>query len=232
VNLHLPSLISPSIPILTPRRTTNKPNELDDALVRAGRISVRVGFTNASKHQAEEIFLRMFIDLPTTSSSRAELDSSSDPALLSTSEKSGFTDLLASLPDDETTKALRNLARTFAERIPPGDFSPADLQDYLLIHKKSPQNAVENVQSWIEKVYEERKKKADEVEAEREGRREERMREKERFSREVREAVRGLESEQAKDEGKDGFKEDGKGEEKGDNGSEGNSEEKGEAKTT
>ena len=29
--------------------TTNKPHELDNVLVRAGRISVRVGFKNASK---------------------------------------------------------------------------------------------------------------------------------------------------------------------------------------
>jgi mitochondrial chaperone BCS1 len=170
----------------------------------------------------------MFIDLPTTSSSRAELDSSSDAALLTTSEKSAFTDLLASLPDDSTTQNLRVLAKTFAKRIPPGDFSPADLQDYLLIHKKSPQNAVDNVTSWIEKVYEERKKKADEVEAEREGRREERIREKERFSREVREAVRGLESENAK--GEDG---DTKGEGKVDSKDDGKAggDGKGEAKT-
>ena len=33
--------------------TTNKPYELDEALVRAGRISVRVGFTNASDRASE-----------------------------------------------------------------------------------------------------------------------------------------------------------------------------------
>ncbi|RMZ84399.1 hypothetical protein DV738_g757, partial [Chaetothyriales sp. CBS 135597] len=42
--------------------TTNKPYTLDDALVRAGRISVRVPFTNTTKMQARGLFTRMYVD--------------------------------------------------------------------------------------------------------------------------------------------------------------------------
>lgn len=113
--------------------TTNKPHELDDALVRAGRISVKVAFTNASREQAEQIFLRMYVD--------------------SKEEK---------INSDE----VKELAKQFGESIPDGDFSPADLQDYLLVHKKDPRGAVSDLEQWIENHYKERERKETEKEAE------------------------------------------------------------------
>ena len=118
--------------------TTNKPHELDDALVRAGRISVKVGFGNASKQQSEEIFLRMYVDQQIKGTEKHTA---------------------------EDTK-VKELAKTFADKIPEGDFSPADLQDYLLLHKKEPEIAVENVTKWVEDRYQERKRKEEEKEAE------------------------------------------------------------------
>ncbi|KAK5938793.1 hypothetical protein PMZ80_008985 [Knufia obscura] len=120
--------------------TTNKPHELDDALVRAGRISVKVAFMNASQQQAEEIFLRMYVDLP-------------QPGLAASAEKS-------SSPD------TKDLAKQFADQIPDGEFSPADLQDYLLVHKKDPEGAVRDLKRWMEDQHEERKRKEQEKEAE------------------------------------------------------------------
>lgn len=128
--------------------TTNKVHELDDALVRAGRISVKVAFNNASEQQAEEIFLRMYVGAPNASSSSPLLG----PVKLK--------------PTDPATGTLQYLAKQFASQIPPGDFSPADLQDYLLVHKKDPQGAVDDLKAWIESQYEERKRKTDEKEAE------------------------------------------------------------------
>jgi mitochondrial chaperone BCS1 len=193
-------------------RTTNKPNELDDALVRAGRISVRVGFSNASKRQAEEIFLRMFIDLSTSSSLRGIEESIAPaPASGSDSEKQPCLNL----PDDEKTAHVRTLAKSFAAQVREGDFSPADLQDYLLIHKKDPEKAVGEVQGWMEKVYEERKKKDEEQQGQKEARREEKKRERERFREEVKAAVKGLSGEEDSErEIKGGEKE--KGEKEGD----------------
>ncbi|KIW73892.1 hypothetical protein PV04_01973 [Phialophora macrospora] len=178
--------------------TTNKPNELDDALVRAGRISVRVGFKNASKRQAEEIFLRMFIDLSTPSSLRGmeEASASSTP----TEDEKAEDEF--GLPNGTDTMQVRGLAKDFAALVPEGDFSPADLQDYLLIHKKDPQKAVDEAKSWMEKADEERKRKNEEQKEQKEAWREEKRKERDRFREEVKAAVMGLSSEE--DEAKKG----------------------------
>lgn len=126
--------------------TTNKPHELDDALVRAGRISVKVAFTNASQQQAEEIFLRMYVDLPQP---RAALGNVKH---VSTEKSSG--------PN------TKDLAKQFSEQIQEGEFSPADLQDYLLVHKKDPQGALNDLQQWMQGQHQERKRKEEEKEAE------------------------------------------------------------------
>ncbi|KIW25034.1 uncharacterized protein PV07_10707 [Cladophialophora immunda] len=191
--------------------TTNKPNELDDALVRAGRISVRVGFRNASKRQAEEIFLRMYLDLPTGSSLRGIEEAAAAAAAAATntatapapSSDSDTEKRNLELPDDMETARLRGLAQKFASLIPEGDFSPADLQDYLLIHKKDPEEALDELPQWMEKIYEERKRKEEEKEEEREGKREKNREERRRFREEVKRAVKGVEGDEDEDEDRD-----------------------------
>ncbi|EXJ94983.1 hypothetical protein A1O1_00101 [Capronia coronata CBS 617.96] len=140
--------------------TTNSPKSLDDALVRAGRISVRVEFKNASRTQAEEIFLRMYVDMPSTGS---PLDRKSILEGMDGDERSS---------KNKKTEHLRSLAKEFSAMIPDYDFSPADLQDYLLIHKKDPDKAVEDLQRWIKETTQERRHKEEEREAEKELKRE------------------------------------------------------------
>ncbi|OAP57967.1 hypothetical protein AYL99_07057 [Fonsecaea erecta] len=187
--------------------TTNKPNELDDALVRAGRISVRVGFGNASTRQAEEIFLRMYLDLPQAASLRGVEEAEGAPGSTTTAqalsscdetEKRGFD-----LPNDTATGHLRSLAQKFASLIPEGDFSPADLQDYLLIHKKDPEKALAELPKFMERIYEEREKKEEEKEEEREVKREKDREERRRFREEVKRAVKGVKGDDDEDDGAD-----------------------------
>ncbi|EAQ85986.1 hypothetical protein CHGG_07239 [Chaetomium globosum CBS 148.51] len=40
--------------------TTNKPEALDEALIRPGRVDLQVSFTNATQEQARELFMRMY----------------------------------------------------------------------------------------------------------------------------------------------------------------------------
>lgn len=54
--------------------TTNKPEALDDALIRPGRVDLQVAFTNATNDQARELFERMY-----------EADSAKGPLSLSSS---------------------------------------------------------------------------------------------------------------------------------------------------
>jgi mitochondrial chaperone BCS1 len=119
--------------------TTNKPDDLDDALVRAGRISVRVAFRNASQVQAQELFERMYVN---------------PPVLYSEVEKE--------------KKRIRDCAESFAGQIPDHEFSPADLQEYLLVHKKDPEEAVRGVEEWKREILTERTRKEDEKKAEKE----------------------------------------------------------------
>lgn len=53
--------------------TTNFPDKLDEALIRPGRIDMKVAFTNATRSQISELFIRMYSpDTPTTSSPSSE----------------------------------------------------------------------------------------------------------------------------------------------------------------
>ena len=124
--------------------TTNKPDELDEALVRAGRISVRVAFRNASRVQARELFERMYV---------SEVE--------------------------EEKERIKVCAEDFSGKIADGEFSPADLQEFLLVHKRCPEDAVSEVEEWKGEIMLERNRKEDEKKADRDARAEVRKLEKE-----------------------------------------------------
>lgn len=183
--------------------TTNQPNMLDEALVRAGRISVRVGFKNASKKQAEEIFLRMYVDLPSSRSAGVEDQQQAQQKASKKDEKKSD-----GVQDGSQTDLLRSLAKEFASLIPDHEFSPADLQDYLLVHKKDPAKAVADLPQWKEKTHEERQRKEDEKTEEREAKKEAKREERRRFREEIKAAVK-----ETKDEKDEGGRKDGEAEE-------------------
>jgi len=125
--------------------TTNRPEKLDDALIRPGRVDHQVAFENAKTHQIQELFERMYAnELP-----RTRLQPSVDltpPLTATTSEKVKVLNaVVAEVQGDE----LRALAREFAARVPEGMFSPAELQGFLLKRKKDPRKACEEVEKWV-----------------------------------------------------------------------------------
>ncbi len=154
---------------------------------------MRVGFRNASKRQAEEIFLRMYVDLPSTGQTSEQKE---EPE-----EKAQPTSL------DNHTAHLHDLAKKFADLIPDYEFSPADLQDYLLIHKKDAAKAVEALPKWMEETLDERRRKEEEREVERELKKEAKLEERRKFREEIKAAVQetkdGQEGDDEKDEDKD-----------------------------
>jgi SpoVK/Ycf46/Vps4 family AAA+-type ATPase len=123
--------------------TTNKPEKLDEALVRSGRISVRVSFEKATGEQAKDIFMRMYWHDEEKSENH-------------TSKKGAPT------PSAEHDH-LKTLAQQFGEQIPEHVFSPADLQDFLLTRRKDPQRAIDELEEWKAKAIEERAKKAEDA---------------------------------------------------------------------
>ncbi len=114
--------------------TSNKPQSLDPALVRAGGVDYSVEFTLASKGQAESIFKRMY-----------NYKDEEDEACNTVSH----------LSDDE----LARLAKDFADKIPAGLFSPADIQDYIIFRRFEPQRAIDEVEHWVKEKRAENEKK-------------------------------------------------------------------------
>lgn len=159
--------------------TTNKPEALDDALIRPGRVDLQVAFTNATQEQARELFERMYEadskrkpaaaasapHPPTTNGKPVANGHTEKPAAAHASEPGyhrpngvpngvdgGGTISSEALDDHRleiTIEELRVVAADFAARIPDG-FSPAELQGFLLKRKKDPRRALAEVDNWVE----------------------------------------------------------------------------------
>ncbi|KAF1346218.1 P-loop containing nucleoside triphosphate hydrolase protein [Delphinella strobiligena] len=137
--------------------TTNHPEKLDAALIRAGRVDLQIKFSCATKSQIRNLFLRMY---------QVDVDSASESSL-------------ATLPPEKkhagtggvhhfSTTELDDLAIRFAEEVPEETFAPSDIQGFLLLHKKDPRIAVAEVGAWREKRLAEMEEKAEKDKAKRE----------------------------------------------------------------
>lgn len=159
--------------------TTNKPESLDDALVRPGRVDRQVAFTHASSTQACELFNRMYevawkrsaqkIQALAPASLRVPLPSSGatseDGSKLVQTPKVTAQEPNGSSTDDEDEKPvseeeLKRLAEDFGKTIPEGVFSPAEIQGFLLKRKSSPRKAIADVQEWIEATIKQKESKS------------------------------------------------------------------------
>ena len=154
--------------------TTNHPDKLDDALIRPGRVDMKVGFKLASRSQIRQLFKRMYSADPndTGHDSKAQ-----GPILRNTPQSPTSTRPIvtgtvgngyAKVPNgtanlspkssafDESTLArpLEDIANDFAECLPEGVLTPAEIQGFLLTQKKEPEKALKEVGVWLEKTLE------------------------------------------------------------------------------
>lgn len=107
--------------------TTNHRENLDEALIRPGRVDLQVEFVFASKGVISELFENLY-DV-----SKEDLTALYMPA------------------DFPSKKEVLELARQFSDLVPEGCFSPAEIQGLLLLYKKSPRAALANTPSWLER---------------------------------------------------------------------------------
>lgn len=111
--------------------TTNKPEKLDEALIRPGRVDLQVEFTYATQEQAQELFERMYEADSEVEESPGHFRDANGQAL--------------------TNEEMRRAAADFASKIPAG-FSPAELQGFLVKRKKDPRMALKEVGAWVNEI--------------------------------------------------------------------------------
>ena len=168
--------------------TTNHPEKLDEALIRPGRVDMQVEFTLATRDQIRDIFIRMYSNENDKVPKRRSRSGLMNGVLGHTSNGSlnGSAKMVNGINGTNNVNGineingvsgvngvkggkylaynypekLRALAETFADHIPEGKFSPAEIQGFLLTRKKEPQRALEQVEEWKDAVLEAKEKKA------------------------------------------------------------------------
>ncbi|KAL4958116.1 P-loop containing nucleoside triphosphate hydrolase protein [Aspergillus filifer] len=110
--------------------TTNMPQELDRALIRPGRVDLHIRFQLPSPAELRELFLSIYSDAP----------------------HRGLHDISQEKKEKIQKERLDGLADTFAKSLPENRFSVAEVQGFLLRYKQHPEEACENVGSWVEEM--------------------------------------------------------------------------------
>jgi chaperone BCS1 len=120
--------------------TTNHRERLDPALIRPGRVDLQVEFGYADRPALAEIFRELYKEIGPVKNGAAAPSSS----------------------EKESERAhVPRLAEAFAQRIPEGRFTPAEIQGYLQGYKGQPEKALEGIEAWVfSKTKVEREKKA------------------------------------------------------------------------
>jgi mitochondrial chaperone BCS1 len=115
--------------------TTNHIQHLDRALIRPGRADKKLELPNASRDMATRLFKMIF----------------------RTEKTKDDQDL------HEANKTVEELAQTFTEKLCEWEFSPAEIQCFLLENRDSPYVAVQKVEEWIVNTRKEKAKGAEEA---------------------------------------------------------------------
>jgi chaperone BCS1 len=151
--------------------TTNKPKELDAALIRPGRVDMHIPFTLPGREEMVEMFLSMYSGLEKVveispaiktfdATKKALSESSPEATKKDTEDEDSSSDeenLLSSIRLDKVeatieTEELKRLADTFADELPEDKFSLAAVQGFLLRYKHDPRAAVKHAKSWAEET--------------------------------------------------------------------------------
>ena len=160
--------------------TTNYYDRLDEALIRPGRIDLEVKFELASKYQAREQFCQFYIPHTITTEKEPGLALSStnkkkSQNLTNQGKDGSPTDLLAEkyfeekdlhLDDFDLNARISRLADQFVEDFPEYVISSASLQQYLLMYKTGPIEAVANFKAWVQGEIERKERKVPESQPE------------------------------------------------------------------
>ncbi|KAK0629188.1 BCS1 N terminal-domain-containing protein [Bombardia bombarda] len=156
--------------------TTNHLEKLDKALIRPGRVDMIVKFDRADAGMTAAIFRAIFAplegdDTPVTAEAaaaaaaaaavvRSKMSSEMRKAAAEAEAKKAAEDEAeAARKKDEIIAKVGKLAEEFAAKIPAGEFSPAEIQGFLLKNKRDPDAATAGADKWVEDTRREKKER-------------------------------------------------------------------------
>lgn len=134
--------------------TTNHIEKLDAALLRPGRVDMSIAFNYSDTATIKDLYLAIYGDLEGEIRRREQ----GTPKLRNTSlgeKRKRPVSLRHGLPNEK----VKQLATEFASLVPGGEFSPAEIQGYLLRHKHEPEKAVGCGKEWVQNMRKEHEKK-------------------------------------------------------------------------
>ncbi|KAH8111597.1 P-loop containing nucleoside triphosphate hydrolase protein, partial [Phellopilus nigrolimitatus] len=137
--------------------TTNHIEKLDPALIRPGRIDVKIKYELATHDQISQTFLRFF-------ERRGGVRMPVAPARSSTQDPTHSDTVAGNGPNGDVEAPelveadIHTLCEKFADLIPEGVFSLAQVQGYLLTKKFDPRGAVINAPAWLDEQFREKRK--------------------------------------------------------------------------
>jgi chaperone BCS1 len=158
--------------------TTNHIEKLDEALIRPGRVDMKVKFDLADTAMIKTLFKGIFAtlegDFPKSVASKAKNTLKTEKSSTVTKK---LTNESVSLADEEELAKeiaakkqaeearISALADDFAVIIPSHVFSPAEIQGFLLKNKRNAAAAVSGVEQWVKDTLAQKEKKAREAKA-------------------------------------------------------------------
>ncbi|KAH6682387.1 mitochondrial chaperone BCS1 [Plectosphaerella plurivora] len=135
--------------------TTNHIEKLDRALIRPGRVDMIVQFSLADKEIISAIFRAIHAPLEGDDGVKA-----APTVATMTSEGAEAAEKAAAAAKlKETLERVDSLSHIFAEKIPAHEFSPAEIQGFLLKHKRDPQAAIDGALDWVQETRKQKKEK-------------------------------------------------------------------------
>lgn len=122
--------------------TTNHVEKLDKALIRPGRVDMMVKFDRADRDMMGALFRSIFATLEGDGMQVAGSGNKGGDAKIKTKED---------IAEEEAAAVARldAFAKEFSAAIPERTFSPAELQGFLLKHKRDPAGAVAGAAEWV-----------------------------------------------------------------------------------
>ncbi|KAF3061785.1 putative mitochondrial chaperone BCS1-B [Daldinia childiae] len=133
--------------------TTNHLEKLDKALIRPGRVDMIVRFGLADEGMTAAIFRAIFARLDGDEAPENTTDAPLHPEEREKQE----AEKAKERADDDTR--VNALAEEFSAKMPSHEFSPAEIQGYLMKYKRNAQEAIANIDEFITQTRKDRKDK-------------------------------------------------------------------------